>query len=62
MKKVITETEKQRIEFLKDAIQRYYDNENWRGLTTHERLLDIAAKTELLSYGIIFEPTYNCPS
>lgn len=54
----------ERIEFLKDLIQRNYDNDNWYGRDSNynkRRLLTIAAKVELLSYNIIFEPVYTCP-
>ena len=52
----------ERINWLKEQIQSRYDKENWCGLNSHERLCQIAAKVELLGYGINFEPDYNCPA
>ena len=52
----------ERVDYLKDVIQRNYDNDNWYGYDSKRSLLTIAATLELLSYHIIFEPTYNCPA
>lgn len=64
-KKNIADGNPERVGYLKDVIQRNYDNDNWYGRDRnfeHRRLLTIAAKVELLSYNIIFEPVYNCPA
>ena len=60
-----TETKKtpERIEYLKSIIQRQYDHENWYGQDrawARKRVLVIAAHLELLKYGIVFAPVYNC--
>ena len=52
----------ERIEILKISIQKYYDNENWYGINTKERILSIAANVELIEHGIVFSPIYNCPA
>lgn len=52
----------ERIEFLKEIIQRQYDHENWYGQDLswkQNQLMCIAAGVELLSMGIIFKPSYT---
>lgn len=55
----------ERIAYLKDLIQRNYDDDNWYGRDANyekRRILTIAAKVELLSYNIIFNQNYHCPA
>lgn len=47
-----------RIAYLKDCIQRNFDNFNWYGNQKYKMLI-IAAQAELSGYGIKFEPTYT---
>ncbi len=58
--------ELQRIEYLKDLIQRNHDSDNWYGRDygfEKKSILTLAAKVELINLGVTdFKPVYNCPA
>ncbi len=51
----------ERIAFLKESAQHAFDNFNWYGDSKY-KMLEIAACVELLGYGVIFLPEFNCPA